>query len=111
MNIKISQQQDVTLITLSGEIHRQTAPMIQEEITPLVIPDCKILVDMRDVTYMSSAGLRLMLLFYRQVETQNGRIALTGLQEMVRDTMSITGFLEFFAVYDTIEEGIASLKN
>lgn len=110
MDIEISSQQEITIIKLTGELHRQTAPGIQEKITPLATPHCKILLDMSGVTYMSSAGLRLLLLFYRKIEGGQGKIVITGLQELVRDTMSITGFLEFFTAYDTIEEGINALN-
>ncbi len=110
MEIEISNEQEITIITLSGELQRQTAPGIREKIIPLIAPDCKILLDMSDVSYMSSAGLRLLLLFYRQIEDQHGHVVLTGLQEMVQDTMSITGFLEFFTAYNTIEEGITALN-
>lgn len=111
MDLKTSQQEDVTIITINGEIQRQTSPLIQEQITPLITPNCKILLDMSGVTYMSSAGLRLLLLFYRQIEAENGRVVLAGLQEMVHDTMSITGFLEFFAIYNTTDEGIDALNS
>lgn len=111
MDIKTSQQEDVTIITINGEIQRQTSPLIQEQITPLITPHCKIVLDMSGVTYISSAGLRLLLLFYRQIEAENGRIVFTGLQEMVHDTMSITGFLEFFAIYHTTTEGINALNS
>ncbi len=110
MEINIHQEQGVTIISLNGELQRQTAPGIQEKILPLIEPDCKFLLDLSHVSYMSSAGLRLLLLFYRQIEAQDGSVVLAGLQEMVRDTMLITGFLEFFTAYDTIEEGITALN-
>ncbi|PIE80885.1 MAG: anti-sigma B factor antagonist [Chloroflexi bacterium] len=110
MEIAIDQEQGVTIISLNGELQRQTAPGIQRKILPLIKPDCKILLDLGNVSYMSSAGLRLLLLFYRQIEAQDGSVALARLQETVRDTMSITGFLEFFTEYNTIEEGISVLN-
>ena len=111
MEIEMSNEQNVTIVTLIGELQRQTAPSIQEKILPLIAPGCKILLNMSQVSYMSSAGLRLLLLFYRQIEDQQGYVVLTGLQEIVKDTMSITGFLEFFTDYDSIEEGITALNN
>ncbi len=110
MNVDIRQQKDVTIVKLSGELDRQTVPGLQEELLPLLVPGCKILMDMSGLSYMSSAGLRVFLLFYRQVDGANGRIVLSGLQEMLHDTMSITGFLDFFQTYDTVAEGIAALQ-
>ncbi|MBK8988353.1 MAG: anti-sigma factor antagonist [Chloroflexi bacterium] len=110
MNVEIQQQKNVTIVKLKGEMDRQTVPTLQEKLLPLIVPGCKILLDMSDVSYMSSAGLRVFLLFYRQVDNQHGRIVLTGLQEMLYDTMSITGFLDFFQTYDTVTEGLAALQ-
>ena len=110
MEIKTREEHGVIIVSLSGELQRQTAPGIQKKILPLIAPDCKILLDLQEVSYISSAGLRLLLLFYRQIEEQHGHVVLTGLQEMVKDTMSITGFLEFFTAYNTVADGIAALN-
>jgi anti-sigma B factor antagonist len=110
MNIEIQKQEDVVIVKLGGELERQTVSGVQEKLVPLIGPDCKIVMDMHEVSYISSAGLRMFLLFYRQVDGGNGRIVLTGLQEMIYDTMSITGFLDFFQTYTTVAEGINALQ-
>jgi anti-sigma B factor antagonist len=65
---------------------------------------------MQEVAYMSSAGLRMMLLLYRHALGKDSRIALVGLSEEIRDTMSATGFLDFFVVSDTVDSGLALLR-
>jgi anti-sigma B factor antagonist len=77
---------------------------------PLVQPGSRILLDMSGVPYMSSAGLRMLLSTYRQVANQNGRIALIGLAEELKDTMEVTGFLKFFTSCETVDEGLKALK-
>ncbi len=109
MNVDIQPEKDVITVKISGELNRQTVPDLQDKLLPLVSPGCKILMDMRDVSYISSAGLRVFLLIYRQVDHEHGRIVLTGLQEMIHDTMSITGFLDFFQTYPTVAEGLNAL--
>ena len=64
---------------------------------------------MSGVSYISSIGLRALLLLHRETANQHGRIVLTGLSEMIHDTMFITGFLEFFEAYETYEQGLAAL--
>jgi anti-sigma B factor antagonist len=110
MDVEIREKEGVTIVKLRGELERQTVPDVQETLMPLIRPGCKILIDMSQVSYISSAGLRIFLLFYRQVDGENGRIALAGLQEMIHDTMSITGFLDFFETYATLSEGLAALQ-
>lgn len=68
------------------------------------------ILDMSHVEYMSSAGLRMLLAVRRQMAA-NGYIVLVGLSEAIKDTMTITGFLDFFTTCDTIEDGIQALAD
>jgi anti-sigma B factor antagonist len=111
MNIEITTSGDISVASLIGEINSGTAEIVQESLLKLVEPGCKILLDMSGVTYISSVGLRVLLLIYRQSSRQEGRIVLCGLTEMVYDTMFITGFLDFFETYETCAEGKKQLEN
>lgn len=111
MKIKVTIYESVTVVELSGELDGVTAPQTQLEILPLAATAPKILLDMTGVTYISSAGLRMLLLVYRQVNGSRGKIALVGLTEMVRDTMDTTGFLAHFATYNQLEEGLIALSS
>jgi anti-sigma B factor antagonist len=110
MEIKIKTVEGVTIIEIDGDIDEKTAPQVQEQVSPLVQPDCRIILNMTKVYYMSSAGLRFIMTTYRQVSNNNGQILLVGLSTPIKMTMSTTGFLRFLAVYDTIEAGLAALQ-
>lgn len=109
MEVIITQQDGVNVVTLVGEIDGQSAPVAQAQILPLAIPDSGLIMDMTEVVYMSSAGLRMMVLLYRQFTAQNGKIVLVGLSEGIQDTMSATGFLNFFVVSETYEAGLKAI--
>jgi anti-sigma B factor antagonist len=102
--------EDVTVVAITGEIDGNTAPEVQAQIVPLVAADAKIVLDMTGVSYMSSAGLRVLLVIYRRVAGQGGTVVLVGLSQDLEDTMSLTGFLEFFDHYKTVDEGVAALR-
>jgi anti-sigma B factor antagonist len=106
IGINIETVQQVTIIKLDGEIDANVAPEVQKRVLLLAGPGCKILMDMTKLAYMSSAGLRMLLSVYRQISGNQGRVALTRLSDELKDTMSMTGFLGFFAVYDSIESGL-----
>lgn len=110
MEITTNSVDGVTVVSLSGEIDGKTAPLAQEYIVPLCQPGSKVLLDMRNVTYMSSAGLRLMLSIYRQMSAAKGKLVLVGLSDELKDTMSATGFLEHFTLSDTLDAGTAVLS-
>lgn len=111
MDIQIKQIDNIIIAHISGELNQKTSPALQERLIPLIQPDCKILLEMSNLSYLSSAGLRILLLLYRQINAGQGQVVLAGLTEMVEDTMSITGFLTFFTAYKTLDEGIAALRH
>jgi anti-sigma B factor antagonist len=110
MDINVRTIEQVTVVEISGELDGKTAPSAQERIVPLIGEEAKILLDMSQVSYMSSAGLRMMLLLYRQAAGKDSQIALVGLSEEIQDTMSATGFLDYFTTGDTVEAGLEALR-
>jgi anti-sigma B factor antagonist len=97
------------IATVSGEIDGKTAPQVQTELLAALQGGNRLLVDMKAVTYLSSAGLRMLLLLYRQVAAKKGKVVLVGVSEEIRDTMSMTGFINFFTLADTQESGLSAL--
>ncbi len=109
MEINVKSIGQVTVVAIAGDIDSNTAPQAQERVLPLVQPGSKILLEMSGVEYMSSAGLRILLSMYRQISRGDGGIVLVGLGEEIKDTMSVTGFLNFFTTCDTVDEGLQAL--
>jgi len=100
----------ITLIELIGDIDGGTAPLMQADILAAAEPNIQMILNMTQVSYLSSAGLRMLLSVYRQVSAQSGQVVLVGLMEEIQDTMNVTGFLEFFTVADTPESAFTLLN-
>ncbi len=109
MEINTQLIDSITVAELAGEIDANTAPSVTQAILPLLDSGSKILVDLTNVPYMSSAGLRALLTLYRQTMAKDGKLVLVGLSEEIRDTMSITGFLDFFTTCETVNSGLELL--
>lgn len=103
---------NVTIVELAGELNAASTPLFQDTILPLADRGSKILLDMSRVTYMSSAGLRTLLLLHRQIsKTPGANVVLFGLSEEIQDTMAMTGFLEYFSTCKDVESGLRQLKS
>ncbi|MGM3306259.1 anti-sigma factor antagonist [Anabaena sp. WFMT] len=111
MEISITTIKDVKVAVLVGDIDANTASSVTKEVLPLAEPGSKIILDMTKVPYMSSAGLRMLLSLYRQTTAKEGKLLLVGLTEEIIDTMTITGFLDFFTTSETLEKGIEALTS
>ena len=106
MEIITSESGSIPVATISGDIDGKTAPAAQAQLLGLVGKNPQLVLDMSGVGFMSSAGLRIMLLLYRQAAAKNGKVVLVGLSEEIKDTMSMTGFLNFFTLAATVDEGV-----
>ncbi len=110
MTIETTVDGSNVIAKVSGEIDGKTAPQVQSELLAALQDGNRLLVDMKEVSYLSSAGLRMLLLLYRQIAAKKGKVVLVGVSEEIRDTMSMTGFINFFTLADTRETGIAALS-
>lgn len=109
MEITVKTVEGVKVFEVVGDIDGKSAPEVQEKVKAETPPQGKILLDLTKVPYMSSAGLRTMLGVYRHVVGLKGKIALVGVNDEIKETMEITGFLEHFTLCTTVDEGIKAL--
>lgn len=68
-----------------------------------------LLVDLAEVPYISSRGLRVFLVGARRAADAGGRLAVCSLPEFVRSTFEATGFLNLLAMFDSRTDALASL--
>ncbi|MBX6384422.1 MAG: STAS domain-containing protein [Microbispora sp.] len=84
-----------TVIALTGEIDGRSGPGVRRRLMELLPDDGRVLLDMSGVTYLSSAGLRVLLLLHRAA---GARIALAGVPPEIETVMAATGLLDLFPV-------------
>ena len=111
MELTFIPQGNVTVVQMVGEIDSSNVPAVQEKILTLAAPAAHVALDMTQVGYMSSAGLRMLLTIYRSIAGQGGKVVLVGLSTDLIDTMSMTGFLDFFSYFENLDEGLAALAS
>jgi anti-anti-sigma factor len=109
--ITLETRDGVLVATIAGRIDGQTGPVLQDRLLVAMGDVQHAVYDMTAVPYMSSAGFRLLLLLARTAETRGGRLAMVGLIDEVRETMDMTGFLDFFLVCSTLDEALAKVRN
>jgi anti-sigma B factor antagonist len=111
MDISVKATRGVTVVELAGELTWESAPGAQQDILEAALAGGRMILDLSRVSYMSSAGLRLLLVVYRTVAGLGGRVLLVGLSQDLADTMAHTGFFDFFTHHDTLEAGLARLAS
>jgi anti-sigma B factor antagonist len=110
MKVNVQDIGDTKIFAISGELDGKTSPEAQEQILPQAEGAEALVIDMSEVGYMSSAGLRMLLLIYRHIGASGGSVALVGLTEEIEDTMELTGFLKYFKTYDSVDDAIEKMS-
>ena len=104
LDVTVSQEGELAVVALIGDLDSRTAPVVHEHIAQALAESRLLALDLSNLRYMSSAGLRVMLLSYRQAQRADGQIAVVGLSAELRMLMSAVGFLTFFTVADDLTE-------
>ncbi len=108
MEIKIGNRDGATVVELIGNLDGNTSPEVQDKLEPLIEAKCCLVLDMSKCGYVSSAGLRVLLMLAKHLTAREGHLALTGVCPEIKDVMEMTGFINFFKLYNTLEEVLKS---
>ena len=89
---------------MGASLDSSNAPEIQKAILAVLDQEKSIILDMSNCTYVSSAGLRVMLYSYKIAAAKGNKVYLVGVSDEIRDVMSMTGFEKFFDFFNTVDE-------
>ncbi|HEX9369954.1 MAG TPA: anti-sigma factor antagonist [Roseiflexaceae bacterium] len=85
-----------------------TQPAIARVYEAIAAGARRILLDLAQVTFLSSSGLRALLLVRKELLSQGGELRLCSLRPQVREVFVLTGFTQVFAIHATREEALSA---
>ncbi|MFJ1302022.1 anti-anti-sigma factor [Bordetella genomosp. 5] len=110
MNLATEKSGDVFVVAPEGQINSANAAAVEADLLAHVEKgERKIALDMSRVDYISSAGLRVVLVLAKRLKQGAGTLVLCGLQPHVREVFDISGFLAILNVADTRADALAKL--
>ena len=102
---------DTYVVTASGRLDGIYSTAFANQIGELVTDaNRKILIDFTDVDFVTSAGLRALLLLVKKAKATGSVFALCGVNEQVREVLDITGFSSMLSIHAGRAEGLAALN-
>jgi len=112
MDLQPTQQGSVTILTPAGRIDHASADAFQNALQPHV-ERCRdgaggIVLDMHGLEYISSVGLRVLMMAARQAKAQQGRIVVAGLTPLVKEVFEISRFNLVFDLFDDLSAALAA---
>lgn len=109
MNIGEEKGNGVTIITIDGRVDGLTAPDLRAHVTNVVERgDVRLLLDCAGMTYVSSAGLHVILLSAKMCQENGGKLTICSLQPDCRTVVETGGFHTIIDCHGTREEALAA---
>lgn len=102
----------VDVLRLSGSMDATTVDSFDAEWKKLLdAGSAKIIVELGGISYISSAGLRGILMLAKTAKAKRAKVAFCGLAGMAADMFKLSGFLSILSVYPTAEDAAAALAS
>lgn|SRR5690606_2712151 len=108
MSVTREKNGEILLVSAAGQINSANAAELETQLLQWVEEgEHKWVLDMSGVEYISSAGLRVVLLLAKRLKQQGGHVVLCSLQPHVLEVFDISGFLSILDVADSRDAALA----
>jgi anti-anti-sigma factor len=105
VDISEDRKADFAILTLSGKLDATTAKTFEEKIVGTINSGMqRLVVDLSQLDYVSSSGLRVLLLAAKRLQATDGKMVLCGLQDHIRQVFDLAGFSSILSVYGSRDE-------
>jgi anti-anti-sigma factor len=111
MEITVDKIEGHVVVSLSGRIDSTAAVEFEEKLIEIIDAGThSMIVDFSRIQFISSAGLRVLLLAAKKVKPYGGKIILSEMSKDVKEVFDISGFSSIFEIYDNTNSAIAAVK-
>ena len=110
MDVAAERQDDVLSVLVSGRIDGSNAAAFEETIRAAIAEsDRVVIMDFEKLSYISSAGLRVLLTIAKNLSGRGAKLALCAMSDQMRGVFETSGFDKIIPVHSSRAEALASL--
>ena len=110
MEITETRHENYSVFKLNGRLDSNTAVGFEEKLFECIEDgNQKLILDFKDLDYISSAGLRVILKATKNLKNADGKLVLCAMQDYVKEVFEISGFDSFLPIVPTIDEAVKTI--
>jgi len=110
MDISEDKTDTVMTVGLKGRLDALSAKAVEERLLKLITAgETKMVIDLGEVGYISSIGLRVLLIAAKRLKAAKGQIAICAMQPPIKKVFDIAGFTALFKIFPTRAEAVQAL--
>ena len=98
MTINKTQENGKLTIAPAGRLDTSTSPQFQEALIPAFGEAKEVMIDLAELEYVSSAGLRVLLMGQKEAKAQNAAMTLCNVSEEIMEVFDMTGFSDMLTI-------------
>ncbi len=107
LTISSSNLQDSLVVGLDGRIDANSAKELEQQCLSWIEGGAhRMVLDFSQVNFISSAGLRVILLIAKKLDQAKGQVKLCGLNSTLKDVFEISGFSQLFVIVPSVAEAL-----
>lgn len=97
MDIKQKKEGKKVIVSISGRVDTTTAPELLEYLKGVMVDIEELVLDIKDVNYISSAGLRVILFAQKTMNAQ-GSMSISNVNKDIMEIFELTGFTDILTI-------------
>ena len=101
-------KKNATVVMITGRVDSFTAEILDTKFSKIAQEQNKLVLDLQNVSYLSSAGVRAILRVAQSAHKVGGDVKLARVPKLVGEALYMVGVLEKLEAYPTVEEAMAS---
>jgi anti-anti-sigma factor len=111
MEISQKEEKGIVSIVIKGRMDADSSPDAEKVVKEALGAEAnRLLFDLGELEYLSSAGLRVLLTAAKEMRRRDGKIVLCALNEFVKEIFEVSGFQSLIPITDSVESGIEVLS-
>ncbi len=111
MEISETRRDAVVIVGVKGRLDATNSNTFEERVLGLIQADeMRLVVDCAQLDYISSAGLRVLLVAAKRLNAKGGKVVVAALNDQIREIFDIAGFSSMFEVYATQDDAVAGVR-
>ena len=105
--LKRVHENNVMVLEIKGEVDAFTAQDLEKTLMDLLGQgQLRIVMDVSEMRFISSAGIRAILYAHREAVQLGGEVRLAGPTDQIRRIFEIAGFFDLFRITDRLQESL-----
>lgn len=103
-------EKGAVVVAVKGRLDAGSSSDLEKEIDRIITEgENRLILDLRELNYISSAGLRVVLAGAKKLKARQGSLSIASLQSMVKEVFEVSGFSSIIPIFGSADEALKAI--